>query len=374
MTSSPRLKKSASLLWGSLLVAAALFANTSLKAQQLAAYQDNEGRFFVFDNGRTMQAEYLPVRDFSIGGKCLLYTDNTGHLKMYYQGKFTTLEVNAPDKIEALDYLAVYSIGSIVKIIENGRVFTVSTNSVTYQAQDSLVTFYDDSQSLLAAYYKRHVYMLEDGLAGRPYNRFKTADNLVAYISSRTGDLKVFYLGQNQIIESFTSGGTFKAGRDVVAYVNQVEQKFKIFYKGEVFPVEDFPPQSYQPGDDLVAYVDNMGTFRVFTDGQSQEISSIKPDFYKVCDGMIVYGESGYFKVWYQGESYTMETYVPKDWQAQWNTVVYRDMSKNVKVFSKGESKVLTYDLAEDVKLYRDLIVVNKGLNRHEVFYDGKEY
>ena len=89
---------------------------------------------------------------------------------------------------------------------------------------------------------------------------------------------------------------------------------------------------------------------------------------------MVIFGDKGYFKVWYNNRPYTLESYIPNDWEAAWNTIVYRDMNRNVKVFSKGESKVLTYDLAEEIALYRDLVVVNKGMNNHNVYYGGKKY
>jgi hypothetical protein len=270
--------------------------------------------------------------------------------------------------------LSVYSTGGIVKIIEKGKPVTISTNSVKYEAEDSLVTFYDASRSLLAAYYKGGIHMLEDGLAGRPNNNFKSCDNLVAYVSSRTRDLIVFYRGENRVIEAFQSGGSFKAGRDIVAFVNQADLKFRVFYQGEVLLAEEFPPESYKMGDGLAAYVDNTGSFKVFVDGETVTIASYAPEFYEVHNRMVIFGEQGYFKVWYDYRVYTLETFIPNDWKAEWNTILYKDLNRNVKVFIKGDSKVLTYDLSEDVALYRDVVVVNKGMNNHNVYFGGKKY
>ncbi len=375
MTLLPHSKKSVSLLRIELVVLALLLLNAA-KAQPLAAYHDNQGRFYIFDNGKTIEAEYLPVKEFSIGGRCLLYTDNRNRLKMYYKGEIKTLSVNAPQRFIALDYLAVYSIGGIVKIIDEGREFTVSTNAVDYIAQDSMVTFYDRSRQLLAVYYKGRIKMLEDGLVGNMANQFRSGDNLVAYISSRTRDFKIFYGGEILEAEPFTSGGSFKAGRDIVAFINNSDQRFKIFYKGEIISAEDFPPESYATGDGICAYMDQTGTFRVFFNGEISDISPVKPDFYHVVDQMIIYGDGGYFKVWYNDRIYTLETYLParNTWLADWNSIVYVDLNRNVKIFSKGEHKVLTYDLAESVKLYRDVVVVNKGMNNHNVYVGGKKY
>jgi hypothetical protein len=245
---------------------------------------------------------------------------------------------------------------------------------VLYDAEDSLVTFYDASKSLLAVYYKGRIHMLEDGLLGKPANTFKSGDNLVAYISSRTQDFKVFYRGVNRIIEPFISGGTFTTGRDIIAYVNNADMKFRVFYKGEVMQAEEFPPLSWQAGDGIVAYVDNVGSFRVFCDGEFTDIISYRPDFYQVRNNMVIFGDKGYFKVWYNYRTYTLETFIPEKWKAEWNTIVYLDLNRNVKTFSKGDSKVLTYDLAEDVDLYRDVVVVNKGMNNHNVYFAGKKY
>jgi hypothetical protein len=346
----------------------------SLFSQQLAAFHDNQGRFFIFDGGKTLQAEYLAAKDFSVGGKCILYTDNRGNLKMYYKGNITTLEVNAVSRFEALDYLSVYSIGEIVKIIENGNVITVSTHAIHYQAQDSLVTFYDSGRQLLAAYYKGEIHILEDGLVGRPSNFFKSADNLVAYVSSRTGELKVFCHGETQVIEPFSPGGSFRTGRNIVAYISPYEQKFKVFYQGEEYILEEFPPLSYQPGDEMVAYVDNTGSFKIFWEGETYSISSFAPDFYKVRNKLIIYGEQGYFKTWYNNNPYLLETFIPLEWKAEWNTILYLDLNRNIKIFSQGESRILTYDLAEGIDLYRDVVVVNKGMNNCNVYYKGKKY
>jgi hypothetical protein len=374
MTLLPQWKKSGFLSRVLFFLIVIQSACSALSAQHLAAYQDNQGYFFIFDKGKKIQAEYLPVKQFSVGGQCLLYVDSQNHLKMYYGGKITTLEVNQVSKFEAMDYLSVYSIGSIVKIIENGQVTTISTYAIQYLAEDSLVAFYDRGQQLLAVYYKGRIQMLEDGLTGRTNVMFRASDNIVAYVSLRTGDLKAFTNGKIQEILPFVQGGSFKTGRDVVAYVAPSEQNFRAFYKGADYVLEDFPPASYQVGDDIVAYVDNTGSFKVFSNGETTQITSFPPDFYQVRNKLIIYGEQGYFKVWYDNNPILLETSIPNDWKAGWNTIVYRDLNKNIKIFSHGDSKILTYDLAETIDLYRDLVVVNKGMNNWNIYYQGKKY
>jgi hypothetical protein len=275
---------------------------------------------------------------------------------------------------EALFYISVYSLHDVVKIIENGRVTTISTHAIQYLAEDSMVTFNDMGQHMLAVYYKGRIHMLEDGLGGRVQVVFKASDNTVAFVSLRSGDLKVFQNGQTQVILPFVQGGSFKTGRDVVAYVAPSEQNFRVFYRGTEYVLEDFPPASYMVGDDIVAYVDNTGSFKVFREGETTQITSFPPDFYQVRNKMIIYGEQGYFKTWYNDNPYLLETYVPGKWLAEWNTIVYKDLNRNIKIFTNGDTRILTYDLAEEIYLYRDVIVVNKGMNINNVYYKGRKY
>jgi hypothetical protein len=343
-------------------------------SQNLAAFNDNMDHFWVFDRGQIKQLEDLKVTDFSVGGTCMLYKDNRNHLKMYYNGEVTELEVNNISDFVALDYLAVYSYAGIIRIIENGAVKTINTHSLKYIAEDSLVAFYDDVQSFLAAYYRDKIYRLEDGLVGQEPSAFRCGDNIIAYISTRTGDFNVFYQGNTYNLESFVSENTFKAGKDVVAYVNDADQKFKVFYRGETRVIEDFPPISFKTGDGIVAYVDNTERFKLFMEGEVIDLSSSMPGFYDVENQLVVFEEQGYFKTWYKNRLYELENYIPAKWKAQWNTIVYLDQNRNIRIFRDGENKVLTYDIVEDLELNRDIIIVNKGLNNYNIYYNGKKY
>lgn len=371
MTSLRRLKKSAFLFLNSLIPVLFCFPSN---AQHLAAFHDNMGRFQIYDHGKIIEAEYLPVKEFKVGANCILYINNRNNFKMYFNGNITTLELNEPTKFEVLDYLSVYSYGGIVKIIENGTIQTISTYAVQYEAGDSLVSFYDASQQLLAVYYQKKIHMLEDGLSGNTARRVQSGDNMVAYISSATQDFRIFYNGENRIIEPFLMGGSYRTGLDIVGFYNASDSRLRAFYKGEIFDLEEFQPKKWQAGDGILAYIDQMGNFKVFYEGTVTDIASFEPDFFKVVDQMIIYGEKGYFKVWTHNRSYLMETYTPQIWKAQWNTIIYRDLSNHVKIFNNGDTKVLTYDLAEDIDLYRGVVVVNKGMNNHNVYDEGKKY
>jgi hypothetical protein len=160
----------------------------------------------------------------------------------------------------------------------------------------------------------------------------------------------------------------------MLAYISAADQKFRVFYQGAIIVLEDFPPASYEVGDGIVAYTDHTGRFKIFSDGIVREISSFGPDFYQIRNRIVLFGEQGYFKAYCDDRTYVLEHYVPTEWKASWNTIVYRDINGNLKVFRDGVTRILTYDLIEEINLYRDVIVVNKGMNNCNVYYQGRKY
>lgn len=342
--------------------------------QQLAAYLDNQKHFYIFDAGTSRQVEYLPVKSFQVGGDCILYVDSQNRLKMYYRGNVSMLERNAAGQYQALDYLAVYSFAGVVKVYESGEAVLLGNQVARYLAEDSLVVFYDRGQEWLAVYYRGTAVVLEDGLAGTSFDGLVAADNLVAWVSAISGNLNVFYRGNTTLVEQYFSGRNYQAGRDILAYVSGADQRFRVFYQGETKVIEEFPPAAYKAGDGIVAYIDHTGRFKVFSDGRVQEISSFGPDFFEVRNRIVLFAEQGYFKTCYKDSTYVLEHYIPTEWDASWNTIVYRDINRNLKVFTDGENRVLTYDLVESVVLYRDVIVVNKGMNNCNIYYRGIKY
>jgi hypothetical protein len=167
---------------------------------------------------------------------------------------------------------------------------------------------------------------------------------------------------------------SFKAGQDIVAYINRLDNSFNVFYKGEIITLEIFPPVSYRMGDGFVAYVDDMGNFKVFYDGEIIELSSYPPDSYVCRDNLLFYSEYEYIRVFHKGEIYEVESFIPRNFEMDWNTIVYIDPTSRVWMFNGGEKKYLVNDVVEDFKVYRDLVVLNLGMNRNLVYYQGEMY
>jgi len=343
-------------------------------SQQLGAYTDYRDRFYIFNDGESTKVEDLKVQSFDIGGECVMYINSQGHLKIYEDGETIKLESGGVSKYYATDHIAAYSIFEKLKVVEDGKVITLSMRCPVYRVEDSLVVFYDKNLESLRVYYDGEIQDIESGMIGMPVDNFSSGDNLVAYISSRTKDFKIYYKGKNHTILQYVEGLSFKAGKDIVAYKNSISNTFHVYYRGETYQLEDFPPKSFKVGDEFVAYVDNMGVFKVFYKGEVKEVSSFTPEAYIAEDKLLVFTEHDYFKVFTNGEVYEVEAYLPKLFKLDWNTVAYLDNSNRIWLFTNGEKRYLINDLINSFDIYRDLIVLNLRINRNIIYYKGEYY
>lgn len=364
------MKKLAPILFTIFLV----FGSAHLSAQHLGAYIDFMDRFYIFDKGKSTQIDHLMPQDFKIGGKYILYTSNQGHLMMYDNGEVKTLERVRASDYYATDYLAAYAIYEKLKVVHNGEVIQLSTRCTNYDVADSLIAFYDKNKESLNIFYKGEIIEIESGMIGFPVLKWVSGDNIIAYISQRNKDFKIFYNGELHHIERNVEQTVFKAGRDIVAYVDELQENFKAFYKGEIYTLEDFKPESFVVADEFVAYVDHMGEFKVFTDGEINIVSPNTPDEYLADDNVLAFIENGFFYAWYKGEVIQVEGYVPSVYKVDWNTIAYLDNSNRIFMYSKGERKYLSNELVTKFNIYRDLIHMGVKVDRNIIYYNDTFY
>lgn len=343
-------------------------------AQDLGAYSDYMGRFYIFDKGKSIKVEDQKPQSFKIGSNCVLYINSAGHLNMYYKGNVDMIEKGGATEYFAYDYLSVYTIFEKLNVIYNGEVITLSSRCANYFAADSLVAFYDKNEEALKVFYNGEISEIESGMLGTPVKIWAGSDNIFAYISERTNDFNIWYSGKVYLIERNVGNTRFKVGRDIVAFNNETEQNFKVFYKGEVYNVEEFSAKSFIPGDDFVAYINQNDEFKVFTNGESHVISSFPPQDYMANDNILVFAEDNRFKAWYKGMVVEIESFIPKNYKIDWNTIAYLDNTNRIWIFQNGERKFFANEFVNSFDVYRDLIQLNVKVNRNIIYYKGNFY
>ena len=204
-----------------------------LLAQRLAAFEDDQRFFFVYDEGVVTRLETMPVASFHVGGKYVAYINTNSMLHIYHKGEVYKPDQGIPDRIIPTDHLMVFRFGSQIQILEGLRFETVESWAVgPMVAGDSMIAFHNNVNSF-KCWYNDSLYQLDEW----EVQQFECSDNLLSYVD-RFGYLKVFY-------------------------------------RGEVIQIEDFPPMYMVPGREMLAYVDNLGNFKIFDHGELYELNRI---------------------------------------------------------------------------------------------------
>ena len=166
----------------------------------------------------------------------------------------------------------------------------------------------------------------------------------------------------------------YEAGRDIIAYMDIPDQAFNVFFRGEVTQLETFQPRSFQVGDEILAYVDNLGKLKYFENGEVKTISSYEPKFYNVEDKVLIFEEQGFLKTVCNGQVYIVERYIPQPYKIDWNTIAYLDQSSFVKAFQNCEPVTISYEKVKEISMIRNLIIYVLGINKTMIYFNGQVY
>lgn len=344
-------------------------------AQHLAAYSDQQRKFYVFDAGETKKLEDLDILDYQVGGICLAYIANNGALKAYYNSKVYDLEIGGPAiKYKATDYLLGWKVNDFLKVFDQGEIITLSTATKGYQIQDSLIAWYDYIKQAVYVYYNKEIITVEDGLLDFPVDNLVAGDNIVAYRTTFDDQFKAFYQGEVFTLDNLGSNNIYKAGRDILGWTDLSRNLFKVGYKGEVYELDYFAPRSFQVGDEIIAFIDYMDNFRVYEKGIQYDILTYPPDYYEVTDEVLIFFDQGFFKTFCNGSVQIIERFIPDVYAIDWKTIAYIDQNKNVVIVQNCEKKIVTYEVVHDIELIRDLIVYKVGVNISKIYYFGQVF
>ncbi len=342
----------------------------------VAAYHNYKDHFFVFDVGKHTLVEENKVTEYKVGGEGVIYIDFQNNIKIFENGETHTISrAGMSAEIYATDYLYAYtSFGKLVAVTDNYKPVTLSNGAAYKCIRDSLILFYDEYVASLRVFYDNKVVEVESGLlnTSTPLDNVSCGDNTIAYISSRTGDFKIWYKGQSHIEINYAENLSFKAGKNIVAYFDDVKQNFNVYYKGKTQVLENFKPMSYQVGDDFVAYVDDEGELNYFYDGQKQNILEYTPESYVAKDELLLINDAGYFKAVYHAFVYELEAYIPNNYKADKNTIAYMDNSNRLWAFNAGEKNYISNTNMRGFNVYNDVILLNLDMNKNIIYYDGK--
>lgn len=347
-----------------------------LKAQPLSTYTDAQNQVMVWDNGVIRKIDFLPPVDIKIGRITIPYLDNSRNFKIYYKGATRVINIGFTNEYKVTDCIVPFLNATSLNVFDQGEVKNLTRLCTKYYAGDSLILYIDGRTQDFKAYYNGNIMPVEgflaDSLAG--VKGVEVGSNIAAYVNY-ANQFHIFYHG-NIIEQELYPVSSFKTGRNTVAYIDANNQ-FKVFHDGVSQTLENFPPQSYSVGCDLVAYVTVDGNFNIFYKDKVYKMGFFKP-VYQVSDFVVLFQDpSGYSKVFQDGETTTLEPYMPDKFQAQYNSIAYFDRNNILKMYSNGEVYEVTSALTpgqDNWRLSYDVIMYQVGTNFFKFYYKGKEY
>jgi hypothetical protein len=198
------------------------------------------------------------------------YSTPQGDLYVHDSGKLLHLEHQQINSSQAgansFAYIAgngdlkYYTNHELNKLDIANPVFYKNTDHYLYYSLGGNFSLYNGTEKQFLGNIQHLPYAFGDSIAA--VHDF--SEYFYAYTANRFIELE-----QNPVLKAI-------AGDNLLAYINHIGQ-FKIFYRFNKFDADEYPPISMQASADIVCYVDNYQYLRVFYKGQSYELYMV-PD------------------------------------------------------------------------------------------------
>lgn len=312
------------------------------------AYRDFRQYLYVFENGVPRILEQQPVRMFKVRGPLVAYANNGNNLMVYYKGEKFNLGDMTATTFEVTQSFMYYQREQALTVFSKGQTIPLTYFIRDFRVSDSLLVFRDRNVDMLRVFRNGEVQELETTLTGS-LRDFKVGENTVAY-SNQAGFFKIFYGGETFEIDNVVPL-SYEPGGNLVAFVDGLYNYLKVFYRGKILVLEKLQPQSYKCGTDLVAYLADDNTFKVFSNGKLVRAEAYAPDFYYVRDNTVLFYINNRLQALVNGVRYELDEFLPQNYQLSENNIAWIDVSGRLHVFTEGKSyevsmeKISTYDL-----------------------------
>lgn len=341
-------------------------------SQPLAAFSDYNKSFYVFDNKKIRLLEHQAVISYKTGNQCVGYISNGNHFKIYHN-HISYDVASMVDKYTVTDNLTTYQIGRQLYVFENGKKKNLSRYVGFYHVGDSMVGFFDTEQHYLQVFYNGQIITIADGLLLENTNAFAVGNNMLAFVDD-THNFKVFY--QNEIYNVLETDYILspKIGRNIMAFVEPSTDFLYAFFNGELLELENFKPKKFQVGYEKIAYIDHLGAFKLFDNGETYIVSDFPPDKFTLKDNILVFQQQQQLWVFYKGNRFLIENYIPIKYKFKDNTLAYINLNGHLNIFENNQTKTLSYERINNFEVLKDIVIYNQGVNTTKIYFNGNTY
>lgn len=251
----------------------------------------------------------------------------TGLCSVYYLGDSVLLFF---DDVHS-EYKAYYA-GNVFPI----QSFLANDTISQVKVKNNIIAFNNYANQFLV-FYQGRITKLEEF----PITTFDAGKNTVAYVDANR-QFKVFHDGRTFVADAFAPND-FVVGDDVVAFTSN-DGNFKIFYQDSVRTI-GYMKAHYVVGDNVVAYQDATGYLKAFYKGDITNIESYFPNDLQVQYNSLAYiNNAGLLRLFTEGELYDVTNSVNNDpsdpepkWTLNYDVLRYKVAPNVYRVFYKGQ-------------------------------------
>ena len=337
----------------------------------IQGYKDFRNYLYIFENGMPRQLEQQPVRAFKAKGELIAYANNANDLMVYYKGEKFKLGDMTATSFEVTQSYMYFQRDQLLNVFDKGKVTPLTFFIRDFKTSDSLIAFRDRNVDILRVYWGGAIHDLEITLAGS-LTDYKAGENTVAYVNN-TGFFKV-YLDDHVFDIDNIPPVSYDPGGNLVAYVDGLYNYLKVFYNGKILVLEKFQPQSLKAGVDMIAYVADDNSFKVFNRGRLMKAEAYAPDFYIVRDRSVLFYINNRLQIICDGIRYELGEFLPKSYQLSENNAAWMDVSGRLHMFTEGKSYEVTLEAITGFELNGNTLKYDLPDGTSRVWYKGKVY
>ncbi|MGB0931292.1 MAG: hypothetical protein ACPGVB_10975 [Chitinophagales bacterium] len=408
---------------------AILLLSPSILAQNTAPYVDKSGQFKVFDNGKIHGLEHEEVTEVKIGGDYVIYKDEAGQKKQYFNGE--TKDINNLPNVS--HHPTRYLMGIVeglkgetlkVQYADSEELLSIDMDKGAFATRDSVLVF-KDNYGELTVFYEGKTHLLGEDLNCR------VSSNSVVFMDS-TNVMSLFHEGKvteiyrekvkNHYEFGFAARGAFgddkefenpaasknkemaskikktgqmrpdlfRASQAVLTYEGKKFRSKSISYKHYLLTApNDFLRKTincrpsyvtcwyaapYHVGDNFVVFVDENGKLIAYDEGILSEVADFQPKNYRVGAKMIIFvDEFDALMVYWNGKTQKLTESFPRFQAIKKNTLVYADDLGFFHVFDKGKKITLEAYQPSYVAMNEGIVVYTDRDGLLKAYYEGKK-
>ncbi len=301
----------------------------------------------------------------------IAYANSANDLIVYHKGEKYKLGDMTATSYELTQSLMYFQRDLMLSVFEAGKVTPLTYFLRDFKVSDSLLAFRDRNVDILRLYSRGQLHELEVTLTGGLVD-YKVGENTVAYVNN-TGFFKAWMKDHLYNIDN-VAPEAFDAGGNIIAYVDGLYNYLKILFNDKILVLEKFRPLSFQAGVELLAYVADDNSFKVFNRGKLLKVEAYVPDFYIVRDRSVLFFFNNRLQLIADGVRYQLDEFMPQDYQMSENNIAWRDPSGRLHIFTEGKTHEVSMERITGYELNGITLKYDLADGSSRVWYKGKVF